>query len=102
MDGKELAKQILSRKFACAFIGIIALCWVASIEPGQLAVDESASISITPTPKLPAGELPFDWIRMAVIVAITLITCLTVWIQGGLDSDKQKRLIDPENLPKLN
>jgi len=37
---KELVKAILSRKFAIAFVGIVALCYIAVAEPGQLPIDE--------------------------------------------------------------
>lgn len=103
MDGKEFVKQLLSRKFAIAGIGILALCWIASIAPGQVALDENAAVSIVPMPKVPAAEQPFDYLRLAVIVGIILITCLTVTIQGRLDYIKlrDKRIFDVD-LQKIN
>lgn len=74
MNGKDLAKEILSRKFAVAAIGIFALCYIASAVP--IAVDEEITLE----------SQVDDW---AIPAMITLITCLAIIMQGVLDSKKQ-------------
>lgn len=82
MDGKELVKAILSRKFAIAIVGIIALCYIAKAQPGQLPINEKSIVSIVPMPKVPAAEQRTEWLTPAFI---TLIVLWTVGVQGWLD-----------------
>ena len=87
MEVKELIKAVLSRKFAIAMVGIIALCWIATTVPGQDALDEKAIVSVVPMPKVPtAGKI--DVLKLAAMIGVTLITCLTVTVQWRLDNRK--------------
>jgi len=87
MDGKEFAKALVSRKFAVAFLGIAALCYIAVAQPGQLPVNENSVVSIVPMPKVPAAEQKSDWLTPTYI---TLITIVTVAAQATLDYFKQR------------
>jgi len=82
MNGKELVKAILSRKFAIAIVGIFALCYIAKAQPGQLPIDEKSVVSI-----VPAAEQKSDWLTPTYI---TLITIVTVAAQATLDYFKQR------------
>ena len=99
MDVKEFFKQLLSRKFAVALVGILALCYIASISGGQVTVDEKSVISVVPMPKVPAAAQKIDWLKLVAMAAITVITCLTVCIQGKLDHLKMSKN-DPDLLHK--
>ena len=79
---KELIKAILSRKFAIAMVGIIALCYIAKAQPGQLSVDQAGVTIVPNTPSSPPAEQAVDW---KIPAEITLITCLTIVVQGMLD-----------------
>ena len=87
MNGKELVKAILSRKFAIAIVGIFALCYIAKAQPGQLPIDENSVVRIVPMPKVPAAEQKSDWLTPTYI---TLITIVTVAAQATLDYFKQR------------
>jgi len=112
MDGKELVKQLFSRKFAVALVGIFALCYIASISGGQVTVEEKSVVSIVPMPKIPGPEQQIEWLKLAAMIGVTLISCLTVIIQGRLDRLKMsgnKLIFDkyglshisPENIPPM-
>jgi len=95
---KELIKAILSRKFAIAMVGIIALCYIAKAQPGQLSVDQAGVTIVPNTPSSPPAEQAVDW---KIPAEITLITCLAIIAQGLLDYFKPKdgrEKIDPAML----
>jgi len=79
---KDLIKAIISRKFAIAMVGIIALVYIATVAPGQLAVDQAGVTIVPMTPAGPPAEQEVDW---KIPAEITLITCLTIVVQGMLD-----------------
>lgn len=87
---KEFFKAVLSRKFAIAFVGIIALCYIAKSQPVSLPLDESPEISTTTDPNEPAAEIvkakSGNWV---IPTYILLIVLWTVSVQGYLDYDKQ-------------
>lgn len=87
MDGKELFKSVVSSKSSIAAIGIIALCWIATISPGQVAIDENAIVSVVPMPKGPAAEVPVNW---KIPLYVFLITIWTVGVRGVLEYFKQR------------
>jgi len=78
MTTKEFISQVFSRKSSVAAIGIFALVYIATVSPGQLAVDGQANISLVPT----AAGRPVDW---KIPAEITLIACLAIIVQGMLD-----------------
>ncbi|MCJ7779179.1 MAG: hypothetical protein MUP16_12820 [Sedimentisphaerales bacterium] len=102
MTAKDFISQVFSRKSSVAAIGIFALVYIATVSPGQLAIDGQTNISLVPAP---AG-LPADW---KIPVEITLIACLAIIVQGMLDYFRdnnksnwnKKYLFDLYGLPKI-
>lgn len=93
MGKMEFISLIFSRKSSIAAIGIIALCFIATIVPGQVALDENAGVNIVPVPAAAENEYQIDWKYPA---GITLITCLAIVVQGLLDyfRPRNKKYVD--------
>ena len=84
MNAKDFISNVFSRKSSIAAIAIFALVYIATVAPGQLAIDSKAGVSIVPmSPALPAAaEHLVDW---KIPAEITLIACLAIICQGVLD-----------------
>jgi hypothetical protein len=83
MTAKDFISNIFSRKSSIAAVGIFALVYIATVVPGQLAVDGQVGVSLVPmTSQGPAAGAAVDW---KICAEITLITCLAICVQGILD-----------------
>ena len=94
---KDLIKALLSRKFAIAFFGIVALCYVARSQPVELPVGVVGVEQFLAEPadpniirlldeEAPIKAKQFDRISFY----ITAIVFFTVGVQGCLDYFKQR------------
>jgi len=93
MTAKDIANQVFSRKASIAAVGIVALCYIATITSGQVTIDQ-ANVSVMPmSPALPAADSPVDW---KIPVMITVIACLAIVAQAILDyfRPRHKKIID--------
>jgi len=93
MQAKDLANQIFSRKASIAAIGIVALCYIATISSGQVSIDQPGVSVIPAGPAAPDAAAEIDW---RIPAMITLITCLAVIVQGLLDylRPRDKKIIN--------
>ena len=94
MTAKDFISNIFSRKSSIAAVGIFALCYIATVVPGQVAIDGEKGVSIVPfSPAGPPADSVVDW---KIPAEITLIACLAIIVQGGLDyvRPRNKKIID--------
>ncbi len=96
MNGKELIKSLVSSKSSIAAIGIFALCWIATVSPGQVALDDQSVVSIMP--KVPVAK-QIDW---RISLYITIITCLTVTVRGVLEYCRHEKKFETFNILDSN
>ena len=94
MAWKDFISQIFSRKSSIAAIAIFALVYIATVAPGQVAIDGEKGVSIVPfSPAGPPADSVVDW---NIPAEITLIACLAIMVQGGMDyfRPRNKKIID--------
>lgn len=106
MSFAELVKSVLSRKFAIAFVGILALCYIAYLQSNQLpfTLADDGTISILADPNKLDPNTPdenhinkgscIDW---KIPVLIFFLAGWTAGIQGYLDYCKIKAPAKPGN-----
>ena len=105
MNAKDFISNVFSRKSSIAAIGIFALVYIATVVPGQLAVDAQTAVSIVPmSPAGPPITQAVDW---KICVEITLITCLAIIVQGLLDYIRPRKFpliekLDPARAENQN
>ena len=93
MDGKELVKALISRKFAIAFFGILFLYLYARLQPGQAAQPEGIEQEILAAAAELDPNSPAIKANVAAWLIPTYMFLIVIWTVGNqcvLDYFKQR------------